>query len=183
VVNSGTTSGAGTEEDPFLERKSRKVFSVLNGGMEEVSDLKHLHHEVQDPARDMHIVPGLATASLVSTGKFADADYTIVFGKKEVRIYDATNTETTITRGAILKGWKCRDGLYRIPLVSNVKNLNTDTSISNKPTTELLSHRLPPTQAIHNVYELRAQQEVIRYNHAAAGFPTKATWIAAIKNK
>jgi hypothetical protein len=33
------------------------------------------------------------------------------------------------------------------------------------------------------VYELKTQPELVRYLHVAAGFPTKPTWIAAIKNK
>ena len=130
----------------------------------------------------MHIVPGVSTASLISTGKFADANYITVFDQEEVKIYDANNTQVTTTRGAVLKGWKCKDGLYRIPLVPKVKNVNTDTILCNKPPTELLSHRPPPKNAINNVYELRTQRELVRYYHAAAGFPTKLTWLAAIKN-
>jgi hypothetical protein len=33
------------------------------------------------------------------------------------------------------------------------------------------------------VYELKTQPELIPYLHAAAGFPTKPTWIKAITNK
>jgi hypothetical protein len=37
--------------------------------------------------------------------------------------------------------------------------------------------------AIHNVYELKMQPELVRYYHAAAGFPTNPTWVKAIRNK
>ena len=37
-------------------------------------------------------------------------------------------------------------------------------------------------EAIHNVYELPSIERTIRYLHAAAGFPTKATWIKSIRN-
>jgi len=33
------------------------------------------------------------------------------------------------------------------------------------------------------VYELKPQPELVRYYHAAAGFPTKPSWLKAIKNK
>jgi hypothetical protein len=33
------------------------------------------------------------------------------------------------------------------------------------------------------VYELKTQPELVRYHHTSAGFPTKPTWLAAIKNK
>jgi hypothetical protein len=48
---------------------------------------------------------------------------------------------------------------------------------------EFLPNRPPPDKAIHNVYKLKAQPELVRYYHAAAGFPTKPSWLKAIKNK
>ena len=55
-------------------------------------------------------------------------------------------------------------------------------SSSNQPPSEYLPNRLAPSEAIHNVYELKTQPELIRYLHAAAGFPTKPTWYKAVKN-
>ena len=41
----------------------------------------------------------------------------------------------------------------------------------------------PPTQDIvSNVYKVKAKPELVLYYHAAAGFPTKKTWLAAIRN-
>ena len=40
----------------------------------------------------------------------------------------------------------------------------------------------PLPDSVSNVYELKTKPELVRYYHAAAGFPTKPTWIAAIKN-
>jgi hypothetical protein len=48
---------------------------------------------------------------------------------------------------------------------------------------EFLPDRPPPSKAIHNVYELKTQPKLVRYDHAAAGFPTKPLWLKAIKNK
>ncbi len=42
---------------------------------------------------------------------------------------------------------------------------------------------VPDRIAIHNVYKLKTQPELVRYYHAAAGFPTKPSWLKAIKNK
>ena len=39
------------------------------------------------------------------------------------------------------------------------------------------------TEAIHNVYDLPSIAPAIRYLHAAAGFPTKSTWLKSIHNK
>ncbi len=72
--------------------------------------------------------------------------------------------------------------LYCIPLVPIVLNNNTDRVFVCKPSTEFLPDHLPPTKAIHNIYKLKMQPELVWYLHAAAGFPTKPTWIVAIKN-
>lgn len=39
-----------------------------------------------------------------------------------------------------------------------------------------------PAEAINNLYELPSIERAVRYLHAAAGFPTKATWLRAIRN-
>ena len=46
-----------------------------------------------------------------------------------------------------------------------------------------LPNRPLPNEAIHNVYKLRTQPELVRYYHAAVGFPAKPLWLKAIKNK
>ncbi|MCP4746067.1 MAG: hypothetical protein GY874_07980, partial [Desulfobacteraceae bacterium] len=55
----------------------------------------------------------------------------------------------------------------------NVKNVNTQT---------VLIHCPPPEEAISHVFELPSTKKTIAYFHAAAGFPTKETWIKAIRN-
>ena len=39
-----------------------------------------------------------------------------------------------------------------------------------------------PAEAINNVYDLPSIKPAIRYLHGAAGFPTKVTWLKAIRN-
>ncbi len=70
----------------------------------------------------------------MSTSKFANANYITIFDKEAVNIYDANETTITVTRGAILCGFKCpMTGMWRIPLVDLVRNNNTDTVIVNCP--------------------------------------------------
>ena len=40
----------------------------------------------------------------------------------------------------------------------------------------------PAAEAIQNVYKLGGIESAVRYLHAAAGFPTKATWLKSIRN-
>ena len=145
--------------------------------------MSELAHNVRHPAKEVHIVPSVKTHSLLSTAKFAEAGYITVFDKEEVNIYDAQNTTLTVSKGAILRGWfDKRANLWRIPLIPVVLNNNTDTALVNKPPTDFLPERTPVIEAIHNVYELKTQPELVRYLHACAGFPTKPSWIKAIKN-
>ncbi len=45
------------------------------------------------------------------------------------------------------------------------------------------SQATPPNQGYCKCLELKAQPELVRYYHAAVGFPTKPIWVAAIKNR
>ena len=56
---------------------------------------------------------------------------------------------------------------------------NTTITRQHITAISLLAHR---REYIHNVYELPSIEPTIRYLHAAAGFPVKATWLKAIRN-
>ena len=47
----------------------------------------------------------------------------------------------------------------------------------------VLPNRPPPSDSIHNLYELKTHPDFARYYHASAGFPTKPSWLKAIKNE
>ena len=132
-----------------------------NGAVEPATYMDELHHDVCHPAKDIHIVPGIECDSLLSIAKFADANYIAIFDKDELNIYDANKTKVTISRGAILRGWRCKETkLWRIPLVPHVSNNNTDTVLCDRPPTEFLPQRPPPTDAVFNVYELKPNQNL-----------------------
>jgi hypothetical protein len=129
-------------------------------------------------------VPSIAKNSLLSIPKTSDAGYIRVFDNKEVNIYDVRDTKVLVMRQAILRGWYNKQAkLWCVPLVPIIHNKNTDTVFTLKPPTEFLPKRPPSNKAVHNVYELKTQPELIRYLHAAERFPTKSTWIKGIKNK
>ena len=69
-----------------------------NGSVEEATALDALQHNLRTPARDIHIVPSIERDSLLSVSKFIDTNY-------EVQIFDVNNTEITVSRAAILRGW------------------------------------------------------------------------------
>ncbi len=48
------------------------------------STVNKLIHNVWEPAQSANIVPTLANNSLISTSKFVDARYTIIYDDKEI---------------------------------------------------------------------------------------------------
>ncbi len=176
----------GTIADPchHLGRVSGKQFILPNGKVIPFTEIAQYPFDVRSPANKLHITPRVSQRLLLSTGKFANANYITVFNKEMVNIYDANDTIFTISKGAILRGFHDPVlNIYQILLVDMVWNNNTETIIVNHPLTEFLPDQPQPDEAVHNVYELKTQPELVRYHHASAGFPTKLTWLAAIKNK
>eukprot|EP00804_Cyclotella_cryptica_P029060 CCRYP_005247-RA/>CCRYP_005247-RA protein AED:0.20 eAED:0.15 QI:0/0/0/1/0/0/4/0/830 len=188
VSDTGATSTAGTLHDPFIHSKTRstKIFMLPTGTTTAATIQAQLLLNVRPPANTVDIVPNLHQ-TLLSGSKFADADYTAVYDKHEVNFYDSATIN--ITERAVLTGYRCpRTGLWRIPLRPVTVNENIDTLIldskcglqSTQPRYHVPTHpRTPPSLPTmqHRPYT----QCSIRYLHAAAGFPTKSTWLAAIR--
>ena len=95
--------------------------------------------------------------------RFSEAKYITIFDEDGVNIHDATNTKVTVSQGSVLRGWRLQDdGLWRIPLVPTVKNVNPDTILLNKPPADFLTNnRPPPIDKIINPYELKTWPELI----------------------
>ena len=105
---------------------------------------------------------------------FADAKYVSVLTPEEVLIFDDLgDLQLTISQAAILKGWRCKTtGLWRVPLTPVPLDEKEDTIVLNRPN---------PTHAINSAYELPSTEQLIRYLHACAGYPTRETWVKAIR--
>jgi hypothetical protein len=186
IVNSGATSGVGTKDNPShrTSKPSDKQFILPSGQLIQATEKVEYPFSIRAPANKLHITPGISQHLLLSTGKYADANYITVFDKDTVNVYNANDTVITVTKEAILRGWWDKDNkLWRIPFVDMVQNQNTDTIIVNWPPTEFLPNQPPPEEAIHNIFELKTTPKLVRYHHASAGFSTKPQWIGAIKNK
>eukprot|EP00804_Cyclotella_cryptica_P025741 CCRYP_002933-RA/>CCRYP_002933-RA protein AED:0.36 eAED:0.36 QI:0/0/0/1/1/1/2/0/402 len=175
ISDTGATSTAGALHDPFhsTTKPSTKVFLLPTGGTAQATHISQLMLNVRAPANQVDIVPNL-TQTLLSGSKFAGAGYTAVCDKDEVNFYDSNKIHVNAT--SILQGYRCpHTGLWRVPLRQITCNINNDTLILDSPCVRGEQH------SILNVYELPSIQQTIRYLHAAAGFPTKTTWMAAIR--
>ena len=131
IADAGSTSNCGTlplvsdcgtyemHMDPFLAtgQQSDRIFRTACGVLNPAGELKSLPFDVRSPANEVHMVPGFKE-NLLSTSKFVDAGYAWLFDQDEVRIYDMSNTEITMSRAAVLKGWRLPDrNLWRVPLL------------------------------------------------------------------
>ena len=87
-------------------------------------------------------------------------------GGQWVQVFDANKVKVNITAESVLQGHRDKQGLWRVP-------------IDNKEYVSLNNDEL--AQAINNVFGLQSVEQTIIYLHACIGFPTKRTWLKAIK--
>lgn len=85
------------------------------------------------------------------------------------------NGDIQTNKAPIWKGWRDKDtGLWCIPLTDEVTNIKMQTKLLNKEETEeVFQERL-------SVYNLLSKAEAVTYLHAALGFPTMETLLAAM---
>jgi hypothetical protein len=97
---------------------------------------------------------------LFSIGKVADKGYTTIFhpGNQGVMVHKEGTVTITTTTPADIQGWRAEMSLWEFDPTNN--------------------HYKP-----QKVSSLPAIPMAIRFLHSAAGYPTKTTWIAAIKNR
>ncbi|KAL7501954.1 hypothetical protein ACHAXN_000345 [Cyclotella atomus] len=115
-----------------------------------------------------HVLEGLKPKALLSVKTLADNGYTTIFHPHDqgVTVHGLGDFELTLKSPALLQGWRKAGGLWTVPIV-------------DKPTS---SPALTGEDVAMNVYELPSTKEVVRFLHAALGFPTKATLLTAIRN-
>ena len=119
-------------------------------------------------AREAHVLKGLKPKALLSVKTLADNGYTTIFHPHDrgVTVHDIDDFELTLKSPALLQGWREAGGLWTVPIV--------DAPTSRPAPSD--------TDVAMNVYELPSTKEVVRFLHAALGFPTKATLLTAIRN-
>jgi hypothetical protein len=111
-----------------------------------------------------HIIPGLATSSLLSVGQLVDANCSVKF--------DRTSVEVLHNHKRILEGVRNeRNGLWTVDLQAN--NSYKDKDEKTKP-------NLKSEQA-HSVYECTNKQDLVRFLHAAAFSPVQETRLKATR--
>ena len=107
-------------------------------------------------AREVIIITELKQA-LISIKQLVDQGYTTIFHPhlKGVTIHDNDGFKLVTSKPPLLQGWQEKGGLWTVPLAE---------------------------EKAMNLYELPSTKKVVRFQHAALGFPTKATLLTSIRN-
>ena len=111
-------------------------------------------------------MPGF-TENLVWIGVRCDTGYTVTFSASVVTIYNQHGT-------LVIHGWRDQNGPWILRL-----SLLPDKTVVPLPTSS------PPTMHTSlqsfSAYDLPSVEALVRYFHAAAGFPVRDTYIKAIQ--
>ena len=105
------------------------------------------------------------TNTLIGVGPICDANFTVVFRKEDVTVMSPQGKP-------ILQGWREKT----IPRIWRFA-LSPDETKEKKYITT--SQKGPEA---NSVYDLPRVEALVRYMHAAAGFPVKYTWLKSIKH-
>ena len=110
-----------------------------------------------------YIMPGFKH-TLIGVGPLCDADCTVTFTRAAVIVRDAQGSP-------VLTGWREQSGprLCRIALQPGKSNLPHMPHNANRYTLKA-----------YIAYDLPSVEALIRYFHAAAGYPVRCTWLKAI---
>ena len=110
LPDSGASSSTGESAKDYVEtgQKSSKEFQSAFGEVQKATDIVKYPFELREEARRVVIVPNLQS-DLMSIGKMADAGYLTFFDDEEVNIYNMNNATYTVSRGRLLRGWRCSE--------------------------------------------------------------------------
>jgi len=119
-----------------------------------------------DFPRSGHVVEGFHE-NLVGIGPICDAKYSVLFTEDAVRIISPNGT-------VVLNGWRETTGhrLWRMSLLPSEDAIRPFSG--THPVME-------SSLAAFSAYDLPSVGALVRYFHAATGFPVRDTWLKAIK--
>lgn len=166
IVDSGATSHFGRPDGHFIRtnKKSTKRVFLPDGSKIPATTKAILPFDtVPNDVKEVHVLPKL-NHSLLSVGKFADKGYTTIFHpyQQGVTLHREGTVKIEQSCEPDLQGCRARSGLWEMALVEQQQK-----AIVNK-------------EQLNSVYDLPSTEKRIKYLHAAAGFPVKDTWVAAI---
>eukprot|EP00804_Cyclotella_cryptica_P005838 CCRYP_000122-RA/>CCRYP_000122-RA protein AED:0.34 eAED:0.38 QI:0/0/0/1/0/0/3/0/508 len=167
--SAATSNFSNNESNLELTGPSSKQVAVADGRIIQATHSARLPMTgLTETARTTTIVPHLAK-SLLSVGVLANNGYTTISTHTR-RVNENGACTITATCPPVLQGCRGDNGLWTVPIKD--KATGGSQTAARRHNNELAS----------NVYDLPSSQEVLRFLHAALGFPTKQTLLAAIRN-
>ena len=151
-----------------IDPHAAKVRVGTAGGQPHISSAScELPLDGMPPGLFGHIMPDFRH-NLFGIGILCDKDCKVLFTKETVIIYDKNNKP-------FLTGWreKANAKLWRISLHPDAADLPSYPASPAPPTETILD--------AFSAYDLPSVQALVKYFHAAAGYPVRSTWLAAIK--
>jgi len=119
-------------------------------------------------AREAIVVPGMSQPALMSVSTLANNGYTAVSlpGQEGMNVFHANDAAISSTAPPALQGWRDGRGLWMVPIMDELQS-RSDPNV---------------TEAAMGVYELPITKEVVRFLHAALGYPTQATLLTVAQH-
>eukprot|EP00804_Cyclotella_cryptica_P006176 CCRYP_015258-RA/>CCRYP_015258-RA protein AED:0.58 eAED:0.58 QI:0/0/0/0.5/1/1/2/0/438 len=163
VSDTGATSTAGAPHDPFhpAHTKSTKAFVLPTGSITQASTATTLLLNLRPPANQVEIV-----------SKLADAGWS----------YEATDAHTLGYGASPLQPLNQNTDTLLLDAPGGTTTTNPQFKIHHSRNTLAHLQTINTPDTLANVYDLPSIAQAVRYLHGAAGFPTKSTWLAAIRN-
>jgi hypothetical protein len=173
IMDTGATSGAAAKHNieamENIGQPSSKVFMLPDMSRIRATHKMLLKHNLREGAREMNVVPGLHS-TLVSIPKMADADYIVEFDKSNATIYDATTTTITSLADPVVVAHRCKTtGLWKLDLDAGTHDTRDETNIQ------------ATDETVNAIFDLPNNQQTMLYYHASAGFPTKESFLDAVR--
>ncbi len=160
MLDSGATSNFIQSADGLeITGPSSKTVSTANGHTMKATMTALLPlGQLKARAQEAIVIPEMSTKALMSVKKLADQGYTTIFHPylQGVTVHDNDGFKLVMSKPPLLQGWQDTGGLWTVPL-------SEETAM--------------------NVYELPLTKEVVQFQHATLGFPTKAMLLTAICHK
>jgi hypothetical protein len=128
-----------------------------------------LKHNLREGAREMNVVPGLHS-TLVSIPKMANADHIAGFDKSNATIYDATTTPIISLADPVVIAPRCKTmGLWKLDLDAGTHDTRDKTYV------------WATNETVNAIFDLPNNRQTMLYYHASAGFPTKESFLDALR--
>ena len=174
MLDSGASSHFNKEDDDLpVINDNIKYVKTASGEMHATLGEAQLPlPQLNKASRVTNVLPALTQDSLLSIKTLADNGYTTIFYPYDrgAEVHSDDTVSFVFKDKAHLQAWRDIKGMWQV----------TIPQASQKDAKQAIKTAVH--EVVNNVYELPSTQQVVRFLHAALGFPVKSTLIKAINH-